>query len=144
MRTARGYNMEYKALLKLAESIVFYMADGWRVDRRPIPLDRQHQGVRIVGEGGKALRFYQNYQTKGKIAVRGICPDFGLTYNEKRSACLPHGSDSINVSPTRNPKHIASDIERRLLPDYEKLLSKAKKAAQAYREKVSTLNYIDA
>lgn len=135
--------MDYQALLKLAESIAFYMAEGWRVDRRPVPQDEQHQGVKIIGDGGKTLRLYQSYQSKGKITVRGTCPSFGLSHNQQRNACLPHGSDSINISPTRNPKHIASDIERRLLPDYEAMLDNAAKTAQAYMEKISTLEHIE-
>lgn len=134
--------MEYQDLLKLAESIANYM-EGWRADRRPVPQDHRHQGATLLGDQGKAIRLYQSYQSKGKVTVRGICPDYGLNHCERRNASLPHGSESINVSPARNPKHIAADIERRLLPGYEAILPEAAKRAQEYKKRVSTLEHIE-
>lgn len=135
--------MEYDALLKLAAIIAHYMPRGWRVDRRPIDKNRQHQGARIIGDNHQALRLYQSYQSKGKVTINGECPDYGLSWQQKRNACLPYSSASINVSPSRKPKHIAADIVRRLLPDYEAMLIKAEEAAQRYRNSIAEIEQVE-
>ena len=135
--------MDYDALLKLAALIAHYMPDGWRVDCRPIDKDTQHQGARIIGNNHTALRLYQGYQSKGKITICGECPDYGLTWQQRRNACLPHGSASINVSPSRNPRHIAADIERRLLSDCVAMLEKAEQAAQDYKTNIAQLEQVE-
>jgi len=135
--------MDYDALLKLAAYVAHYMPKGWRVDRRPIDKDRQHQGARIIGDGYKAIRLYQNYHSKGKVRISGECPDYGLSWQEKRHAYLPHSSALINVSPTRNPQHIAADIMRRLMPEYEKTLLKAEAAAQRYKNGIAEIEQVE-
>ena len=135
--------MDYDELLKLAAYIAHYMPDGWRVDRRPVDQDRQHQGVRIIGDHHKSIRLYQSYRSKGKVTICGECPDYGLTWQQKRNACLPYGSTSINITPSRNPKHIAADIMRRLMPDYEKMLTKAEEAAQRYRNSIAEIEQVE-
>lgn len=94
--------MDYDELLKLAAYIAHYMPEGGRVDRRPIDKDVQHQGARIIGDHHQSLRLSQSYQTKGKIAIRGEYPDYGLTWQQRHHAYLPHSCASINVTPNRN------------------------------------------
>ena len=134
--------MEYEDLLKLGAHIAHYMPKGWRVDRRPIDKDRQHQGAQIIGDHHKAIRIYQSYHSKGKITISGECPDYGLTWQQKRHAYLPSSSASINVTPSRNPKHMAADIMRRLLPDYEAMLAKAESAAQRYKNSIEEIEHV--
>ena len=135
--------MDYQSLLKLATYVVHYMPNGWRVDRRPVEKDRQHQGVKILGEHHKAIRFYQSYQTKGKVTICGEYPGFGLNWQQRRHACLPHSRASINVSPNRNPCHIAADIMRRLIPDYEAKLLQAEEAAQRYKTAIKEIEQVE-
>ncbi|MGH1439755.1 MAG: hypothetical protein ACRBBR_06565 [Cellvibrionaceae bacterium] len=135
--------MNYDDLLKLAAYIAHYMPDGWRVDRRPVDTDKQYQGVRILGDHYKAIRLYQSYRSKGKVTISGECPDYGLSWQQQRHAYLPSSSPSINVSPTRNPRHIAADIQRRLLPDYEKMLVKAEEAAQRYKDRIEQIEQVE-
>jgi len=135
--------MDYDELVKLAAHVAHYMPKGWRVDRRPIEADHQHQGARIIGDHHQSLRLYQSYQSKGKVTIRGECPDYGLTWQQRRHACLPHSSSSINVTPSRNPKHIAADIKRRLLPDYAAMLVKAEEAAQKYKNGIKEIEQVE-
>ena len=135
--------MDYEELLKLAAYVAHYMPKGWRVDSRPVDQDRQYQGARIIGDDYKVIRLYQNYHSKGKVTISGECPAYGLSWQQQRQAHLPSGSASINVSPTRNPKHIAADIVRRLLPDYEQTLIKAKEAVQRYQNAVAEIEQVE-
>ena len=118
------------------------MPKGWRVDRRPVEKEEQHQGVRIIGDDRQSIRLYKSYQSKNKVTLCGECPDYGLTWQQKRNACLPYGSNSINVNPERNPCHIAADIQRRLLPDYVAMLEKAEKTAHDYKQKLIQADHV--
>lgn len=135
--------MDYHQLLDLAIAIAPHMKGGWRPDRRPVDRNYEHRGAKLLGEHGKVISLYQNYNTKGKIGVRGVCPDYGFSHQQKRNANIPLGSKSIRVSPTRNPRHIAADIHRRLLPDYEAMLIEAEQQAQRYRQRIESLTHLD-
>ena len=136
--------MNYQTLLNLAEQIAYYLPNGWRVDRRPTGKDPLHDRVRLINEHHLSLRLYEkSYQSQGKVTLYGECPDFGLNWREYQQASLPRTSPSINVSPTRPPRAIAADIERRLLPAYRKMVREAEETACKYKNNIALASQIE-
>ena len=134
-----------KDLSKIAAHVAHYLPGSWRLDRRPIPEDRQYLGVCILGDNRMIIRMQDaaRMRKQGMIRISGECPDFGLGYQEKRYAGVPHCAGSINVSWTRTPKSIAADIVRRLMPNYKQLLEEAEKAVLKYKEQQESLAHIE-
>ncbi|MGH1404354.1 MAG: hypothetical protein ACRBDL_08920 [Alphaproteobacteria bacterium] len=134
-----------KDLSIIAAHVAHYLPGSWRLDRRPIDEDRRYLGVCILGDEHMCIRLQDAARMRkpGMIRISGEFPDFGLSYQERRSAGLPYQRTGINVSWTRKPQSIAADISRRLMPDYRQSLAQAKNAITIYKEKREVLNNIE-
>jgi hypothetical protein len=97
-------------------------ATAWHVVQ---PSDQDQPSGLVIGDGTRELHFYlPMYGTGNKVQVVGLYPDNVPT----RTRVYLHpevngfkGQDrpSINVSPSRPAAHVAADITRRLIPDYD-------------------------
>jgi hypothetical protein len=76
----------------------------------------------LIGSDQK-LFFRPDWKNRDKLLISGVYPATDMNPDQHY----------IRVSPTRNPKAIASDISRRLLPGYRTELDKVK----AYNSRVS-------
>jgi len=82
--------------------------------------DRKPWRSRIEGPDSQALFLSNTWGPKGMLHVAGWTPD-GIDHNtQSRVGQLP----SINISLTKTSEQMAKDIARRLLPDYQALLTK--------------------
>jgi len=124
-------------LMMLAAEVADHLQNGWRLDRRPIPADDQYYGVCIIGSGKRRLRMFRNRRDCSKLSIIGMCPRYGLGWQEFRAADLPYSTNAINASHTRSPRSIAQDIQRRLLPKYEDLLRECEKNFKEYLDRIS-------
>ncbi len=88
----------------------------------------------LQGAGGRALYLTLPRPSNGRFLVRGIYPahpEAGYGGDMAR-AVLGHGvsAPEVGISLTKTPEHIARDIQRRFLPDYEELFVRCVSAAQ--------------
>lgn len=82
--------------------------------------------VELVGPVKNAKISVRVLPPSGKVSIRGQFPDdYSLPYGEK--------SPEISVSLSKSAEQIAKDIERRLFPEYEKMLDVANKRVDEHR-----------
>src|SRR5258708_33417287 len=116
-------NVVEKSLRELAQEIVQALGPDWKLSTRfdaEDSQDRRPWRSRIEGPDSQALFLSNTWGPKGMLHVSGWAPD-GIPHETPvRGGALP----SINVSLTKTPTQIAKDITRRLLPDYQALLTK--------------------
>src|SRR5258708_7547661 len=112
-----------KSLRELAQEIVQALGLEWKLSARfdaEDSQDRRPWRSRIEGPNSQALFLSNTWGPKGMLQVSGWTPD-GIPHDTQvRVGALP----SINVSLTKTPAQIAKDIARRLLPEYQALLTK--------------------
>lgn len=113
-------------LRRLAEATAREL-DGWQVESRSVR-DYGHY-VQIEGPGSATIGFYLDSRKK-TAELRGIFPPdrhgkmYELPYNKQ--------TPKINVSLNKTGAQVAADIERRLWPEYEKMLTEALRSHAEY------------
>ena len=135
--------MKLNCLQNIVESVIPHLNENWRIDKRNLTDNEYGPKIKIIGNNGKVISFSQHWKLKDKLAIAGVIPDFGLSYNQRSNAMLPSPNEAIKVSPNRKPTHIANDIERRLIPAYEDLFIKAKAEADQYKNKISEIEQVE-
>lgn len=83
-------------------------------------------GVRLAGPGGRALSIFFDDRKK-RLTAKGSWPkDDGRYRSAHDYRAIEYGQNepSISASMTRPAQAVARDIERRLLPDFEKVWRK--------------------
>lgn len=89
------------------------LGEGWGYSTDPV----KFRGARVFGPGKELLTLLFGWGPGGKLYIRG---DFHLPEDYPMSGPTTY---EINVSPSRGAKSVASDIRRRLLPQYVKQIS---------------------
>ena len=112
-----------KSLRELAQEIAQALGPDWKLSTRfdaEDSQDRKPWRSRIEGRDSQALFLSNTRGPKGMLHVSGWTPDGIPHETQVRVGTLP----SINVSLTKTSAQIAKDITRRLLPEYQALLTK--------------------
>lgn len=104
--------------------------DGWEYTRPPKSGDIPPWPT-VNGPDGQKIYFRSGYQLEGRLSISGSYARDKSGYNHSpgkyRREDMGNPTDSITVSGTKTPEQIARDIERRLLPGYQKLFNYAAK-----------------
>jgi len=112
-----------KSLRELAQEIAQALGSDWKLSTKfdeEDAQDRKPWRSRIEGPDSQALFLSNTWGPKGMLHVSGWTPD-GIDHNTQvRVGQLP----SINISLTKTSEQMAKDISRRLLPEYQQLLTK--------------------
>lgn len=114
-----------KQRLVTVQKVALYLGHPWKYNH----LYESNWSYEIIDGSGRGLFF----RTDGKMfRVLGMFP---------RTRTKAYGSDykTIGVSISRNPKDIAADIARRLLPHYLKTYDAAAQRYQEQQEKEQNL-----
>ena len=105
---------------ELAEAIAAYLPGGWQAGK-PVESDwGPASSATICYEDGPVINLYYDSYRK-HVSCCGRYPQRDGGYCSPSSwGALKHGEPEpkIRFSPTRKPKALARDIERRLLADY--------------------------
>ncbi len=113
------YEEEKTELAKKAGGICAKLTDNWT-------LDGNFEGNRVIIKSGqKQLHLQFPWNDTNRLMISGSWPN-GL-YN-----FLPYNKlkTEITVTKDKAPERIARDIEKRLLPNYEKMLQEAIKGKE--------------
>jgi hypothetical protein len=112
-----------KSLRELAQEIAQALGPDWKLSTRfdaEDSQDRRPWRSRTEGPNHQALFLSTTWGKRGMLYVSGWTPD-GIPHDTQvRVGIMP----SINVSLTKTAAQIAKDITRRLLPEYQALLTK--------------------
>ena len=107
---------------------------GWQLD------DREDLYGAVLSDGVRSLMFAPIWGNTERMEIRGYYGDLGqfLPYDKEKT--------EITVSMAKTPERIARDVEKRLLPAYERVLAKAMENKESYEkreaEKRSTLEAV--
>jgi hypothetical protein len=99
-----------------AEGIAAALGPDWTVSR---PASSDYPSGLIISDGTRELHFYLPYNSD-KVDLSGIYPDVGqsVTLYEKGERV---GRPRIGFSVKRPAPTVARDIERRFLPEYDRV-----------------------
>lgn len=109
--------------------------DGWRLDGRD-----DLYGTVLLSDGGRGLFFHPIWSSADRMEISGYYGGLGqfLPYDREKT--------KITVSMAKAPERVARDIEKRLLPAYERMLAKAIESKERHdryeREKKDVLESV--
>lgn len=121
---------EARTLRDMAKAVLPHLTGTWTMKDK-VNLDGVVLGVMLTGSDGQEIDFRVPWNKPDRIEISG---GFGnglaqhLSYREDRE------KTSITVAAGKDPKRIAADIEKRLLPGYIRELKKAKERKQSADE----------
>ena len=127
------------AITQLAEQVAQHLTGDW--DVRSFPADWGRRGAFLTEvESGAMLAIgdSQEYSDRGKGRLT-VTTDYPKDRSGNQSGAR---RPKISVSVTKNGAQIASDIERRLLPEYLPLLEKEMASNRAWAQHVETTTTI--
>lgn len=102
---------------EIARDVARALGAGWSIDRK-YEMDGNN-GAMLDHTDGRRLHIFRQYSTPaGKVSISGVYP----YRSDMPTSNTEHVS--INVSRDKAPTAIARDIERRLMPTYERELAK--------------------
>lgn len=109
---------EKKYLSGMARKVISLLGGEWAVDRKW--LKDTNNGLMLNGPDGRALHFCVGWAAKGRLGISG-------SFRNGLNQHLPYDREKteITVSKDKTPAQIAKDIERRLMPVYERVLARA-------------------
>jgi len=102
-----------KRIREKATEVCAHM-EGWNLDGRD-----DMYGTVLLSDGGRGLFFQPIWNSADRVEISGYYGGLNqfLPYEREK--------DKITVSLAKTPERIAMDIEKRLLPAYERMLAKA-------------------
>lgn len=132
--------MNQPELTLLAEQVAEHLPGAWSVE--PFPADWGRRGAWLRGEHGETLSIgeTQDYSKRNKNQL-----DVGTDYpKEHRERGFSTKRPKISVSASKTGQQVASDIERRLLPDYLPLFEKVLQDLEQWRSYEETTSSLAA
>ena len=130
---------EQKSLIDKANKIGSLLNGSWTIDQER--LDGGYPGVFINGPEDKSLQFRIRWANTERLEISG-------SYRNGLNQHLPYDREKtkITVAKSKTYEQIAKDIERRLMPPYERVLARARELkvkADAYEnEKMKALEAV--
>lgn len=132
---------EEKAYLAdLTDKIAILLDGVWATDQER--LESGYPGRFLNGPEDKILHFTTPYNNTARVEINGI-------FHHDLSQHLPYNMNrektEITVARSKTPEQIARDIERRLMPPYERVLAQTKdRKAKADAYEAKKMRAIDA
>lgn len=122
-----------EARVKTAALIAAYLGEGWAVINRDRDLDNSAQTI-THRETGRSLWLrwetpYGKNPPAPSISIHGNWPK-----DVDGRESFPRNSPSINVAAAKDPEKIAKDINRRFMPEYDKLWDEQAEIVQRHRD----------
>lgn len=121
------HNEENQMARDKAAAVIPYLTGTWRLDENP----ESHGGGLLIGcdeNADMTLWFWLYWRDKTRLEIHGGFPNglaSYLSYHGEREKL------EITVAVDKDPKRIAQDIERRLMPGYLIELNKTKERKRA-------------
>lgn len=132
---------EQEYLIDIASKVASLLDGDWTIDQER--LDGGYPGIFLNGPDDKSLHFVIPWNNDNRLEISG-------SFRNGLNQHLPYSGDrektEITVAKSKAPEQIAKDIERRLMPPYERVLAQTKERkakADAYEaEKMRALETI--